>query len=68
METPNTKAGKTTEMIMASVRAKLPDITTHQYNRTYEAVMEILTMVMPESGDVVRYPHGGGMFIHRSKQ
>lgn len=27
---------------MTAVRAKMPDITTHQYNRTYEAVIETL--------------------------
>jgi hypothetical protein len=27
---------------MAKVRHKLPDIKTHEYNRTYEAVLEVL--------------------------
>ena len=43
MRTPNNKAGDLTERIMARVSSKLPNIPTHEYNRTYEAVLDVLT-------------------------
>ena len=42
METPKTNAGRITERIMFKVREKLPEIETHEYNRTYEAVLAVL--------------------------
>lgn len=63
MQTPNTEAGRLTEQVMAKVKAKLPDITTHEYNRTYEAVLEVLTLRFGKAGDAVRFPGGGGMMI-----
>lgn len=43
MKTPNTKAGQLTEKIMLEVESNLPDIETHEYNRTYEAVHKVLS-------------------------
>jgi len=40
METPNTGAGQLTEKIMLRVRNKLPALTTREYNRIYEAVLD----------------------------
>lgn len=41
-QTPRTEAGQLTELTMLAVRERLPDISTHQYNRIYEAVLETL--------------------------
>lgn len=52
---------------MAQVRKKLPDIKTHEYNRTYEAVYAVLEDEFMPAPDVVRFPGGGGLFINRKK-
>lgn len=47
METPNTKAGRLTEEIMAEIRDHLkrepPPQESHHYNRCYEKVLAILS-------------------------
>jgi len=40
METPDTRAGRFTAQAMRRVKKKLPEISTHDYNRVYEAVWE----------------------------
>jgi ABC-type sulfate transport system substrate-binding protein len=42
MDFPDNEATRTTERIMAKVKDKLPDIDVHNYNRTFEAVHEVL--------------------------
>lgn len=42
MEPTKNTAGRLTEAIMARVKGRLPEISTHEYNRTYEAVLETL--------------------------
>lgn len=66
METPDSKAGRLTERIMAEVKKRLPNIETHAYNRTYEAVLMVLELEIGNSS-VVKFPAGGGMFIRRTK-
>lgn len=66
METPKTNAGRLTERIMLSVRAKLPDIKPDQYNRIYESVLAELELAIGSS-DAVKFPSGGGMFVNRKK-
>ena len=39
MRTPNNIAGRLTEAIMGRVCEKLPDISTHDYNRICESVL-----------------------------
>ncbi len=70
MQTPNNRAGRLTERVMAKVREALPELPTHEYNRTYEAVLEVLTaelvpLKIPSGKDAVRFPGGGGMFVKR---
>ena len=65
MQTPNTKAGRVTEKVMAAVKKRLPDMSTYQYNRTYEGVLEALSLEFPPESGVVKFPGGGGMFIDR---
>jgi NAD(P)H-dependent FMN reductase len=43
METPNTSAVHMTEQIMAEVGARGADLSTPQYNRTYDSVLKVLT-------------------------
>lgn len=47
METPNTKAGRLTEEIMAEIRDHLkrepPPQESHHYNRVYEKVLAVLS-------------------------
>lgn len=52
METPKTKAGELTERIMYRAQeniehAKAGKLTTSQYNRIYEAVIETLEEAQP---------------------
>jgi hypothetical protein len=57
MQTPNTIAGAVTEDVMARVRRNLPEMKTHEYNRTYEAVLESMREHWPEPSqteDVIR--------------
>ncbi len=54
MEAPKGISGRLTESIMARVRERLPDIETHEYNRTWEAVYDGLentddVMVVPDN-------------------
>lgn len=54
MDTPKGISGRLTESIMSRVRERLPDIGTHEYNRTYEAVLDGLentedVMVVPDN-------------------
>lgn len=49
MQTPNTPAGQTTERIMSKVRQKLPELPTHEYNRMYEACLEVLSAMQDET-------------------
>jgi hypothetical protein len=58
MQTPDTKAGRLTELVMARVRGKLPELQTHEYNRVYECVLAELnchvlgeTHEIPEASD-----------------
>lgn len=58
MRTPDTKAGRLTELVMARVRGKLPELPTHEYNRVYECVLAELnchvlgeTHEIPEASD-----------------
>ncbi len=43
VKTPDTDAGWLTEKVMAEVKKRLPKISTHDYNRTYEAIFHTLT-------------------------
>lgn len=43
METPNTDAGRLTEVIMLAINAELPDLQTAKYNRVYSSVLSALT-------------------------
>ena len=38
MDSPKTISGRLTEAIMARVSEKLPDMSTHDYNRVWESV------------------------------
>lgn len=49
METPKNEAGDITELIMESVKRKLPEIDTYTYNRVYEAIYESLS-----HGDILK--------------
>jgi hypothetical protein len=78
MQTPNNDAGLILEIIMARVKAKIPEIKTWEYNRTYSAVYEGLTEyfapvpTLAQLGfsqeDVIYLPGGGGGFINRKKR
>jgi hypothetical protein len=48
---PKTKATDLTELVMQAVKKKLPDMTTHQYNRTYEAVYDTMAFIHPDEKD-----------------
>lgn len=63
MQTPDTQAGFLTEKIMQRVKEKLPDIQVNEYNRTYEAVLEVLTLRLGKPGDIGKFPGGGGIMI-----
>ena len=53
MKTPETKAGRLTELIMARVRGKLPELPTHEYNRVYECVLgELNCHVLGETYEI----------------
>lgn len=52
MKTPDTKAGEVTEDVMARVRRNLPQMETHEYNRTYEAVLEAMQQHFPETDEL----------------
>ncbi len=49
METPKTQAGNLTERIMFQVTERVKDqqLTTFQYNRIYEVVLEALEEARP---------------------
>lgn len=59
METPKTRAGYLTELIMAKIKencafaSPVLELNISQYNRVYEAVLEILI-------DAGEPPHGKG--------
>jgi hypothetical protein len=50
MDFPNNEATRMTERIMARVKGKLPEMDTHNYNRTFEAVYEVLSEKNVEDG------------------
>ena len=53
MKTPETKAGRLTELVMARVRGKLPELPTHEYNRVYECVLaELNCHVLGETYEI----------------
>jgi len=53
MMTPDTKAGRLTDHIMARVRGKLPELPTHEYNRVYECVLaELNCHVLGETHEI----------------
>lgn len=52
MKTPNTRAGRITEDIMAEVRRKNPTIQTSVYNGIYSAVLERLTEEFADSDTI----------------
>ena len=53
MQTPNTKAGQLTELIMSRIRGKLPELPTHEYNRIYECVLgELNCHVLGETYEI----------------
>lgn len=53
MMTPETKAGRLTELVMARVRGKLPELPTHEYNRVYECVLaELNCHVLGETHEI----------------
>jgi hypothetical protein len=58
MKFPDTKATRATEQIMARIRPHLkqepPPQDSHHFNRTYEAVYDVLTTWLPE----LRKPKG----------
>lgn len=49
MKTKINIASKVTEAIMAQVSEKLRDIETYEYNRTFEAVYNVLSSIMKQS-------------------
>ena len=53
MKTPETKAGRLTELVMARIRGKLPELPTHEYNRVYECVLaELNCHVLGETYEI----------------
>lgn len=53
MKTPETKAGRLTELVMARVRGKLPELPTYEYNRVYECVLaELNCHVLGETHEI----------------
>lgn len=42
MQTPPSEAGRLTELCMAKVRQQLPELSVHEYNLTYSAILEAL--------------------------
>lgn len=53
MQTPETKAGRLTELVMARIRGKLPELPTHEYNRVYECVLaELNCHVLGETHEI----------------
>ena len=68
METPNTRAGRLTEKVMESIVrkiGKMPEVS--HYNAIYCGVLEALSLEFPPDSGVVKYPGGGGMFIHKKR-
>lgn len=60
METPDTEQGRMTERVMARVREKLPLLVTHDFNRVYESVLEVLNEEGEEAERRFRESIGGG--------
>lgn len=53
MQTPNTKAGELTEIIMSKLRSVIKPKDVHTYNKVYSAILDTLETHLPHPGESI---------------